>query len=332
MPCDQLTKRELLDKITRGIASSDWRFKVLSNRYPFIIKIQRGSECYTLRIFVLNYIRRLGRACRNAYTNEYIPAVEISGSNGVIPLLLTWHNGYDLLVGYDLRRHQCQVGEDVQSIQVTTESLCQAHQDYFALHLHEKKEILFVFQPALLCEYAIRNRALHSFLDNPVDLKLLYSASRNPLQISERELRQLSSTERSGIVLTLVSRIREIDFVRRILSAYSYRCGMCLELQFHVSVVRITQPTESVDTDDTSNGVALCALHRKAFEAGLLHLQDDYRIVFETRRVKRSEKRLSGRWTREAESKLRPCIALPAERDQWPSVERFRQHRLGIST
>jgi putative restriction endonuclease len=324
MTCDRLTRSELLEHVLNAIKSSDWRYSVLSNKYPFVISIRRRSECYTLRIYIINYIRNNKSIHLQSDWTDNSAKTVIESDPEAINLLLAWNDGYGLIIGYEFAQHEHQTGEDVQQIRMMTDTLSQANQGYLSIHIRARQEIVAILKPSLLCDYAIRSQALHRFIEDSGDLRLLSMVAHNPLGVSERELRQLSSTERSAVLLTFASRIREIDFIRRVLSAYSFKCAMCIEPQFNVSVVHIESLAGPGSTDDTSNGIALCKFHRKAFERGLIRIQEDYRLVFNSQRSKRILGRPRKQWEVAAKSKLRRSVALPAERNQRPSAEHVR--------
>ncbi len=69
----------------------------------------------------------------------------------------------------------------------------------------------------------------------------------------------------------LVSRaLRDYSFSGRVLGAYGHRCAFC-DIQLGlVEAAHIVPVSHEASTDDTHNGVSLCALHHKAYDAALV--------------------------------------------------------------
>ena len=112
--------------------------------------------------------------------------------------------------------------------------------------------------------------------------------------------------------------LRALDFSERVLSAYRNRCAMCgmqLRLLDGAHILPVADPDS---TDETANGVALCTLHHRAYDKGLVTFDTNHRIHlnenrFETLRLEG----LAGGVESFCEG-LREIIDLPVERRSRP--------------
>lgn len=124
----------------------------------------------------------------------------------------------------------------------------------------------------------------------------------------------------------LVSRtVRDPGFRRAVLTAYEYRCAVCswdirigdtpvgLEAA-HIKWVQYGGP------DVVPNGLALCSLHHKLLDKGLLTVSPEYRVQI-------SERTVAGR---SFEERLLPyhekSILLPSERKNYPDRRYLAWH------
>jgi putative restriction endonuclease len=71
--------------------------------------------------------------------------------------------------------------------------------------------------------------------------------------------------------------LRDISFQSRVLTAYSFKCAICgIQLKL-VDAAHII-PVHENGTDETSNGLALCTLHHRAYDKSLITVWDDYSV------------------------------------------------------
>jgi putative restriction endonuclease len=291
--------------------------------------LQRADEYHRFRIHIWNCTHGGGYARpKDEYRIQIKSALHQEPSE--TKLLLGWHDGYGVFVGYDFSRHRHQRPEDSPSIQVKEQHLIEAHNAEFSVYRRTTKEIVVVFQPSLFCEYAVQSADLHAFVGNAKDLRLLERLAAQATKIPNEEFKQASSGTRASVLRTIKTRIREANFSHRVLSAYDRRCAVCNVQLKLVEAAHILPVAADGSTDETSNGIALCALHHRAFDNGLIYLEDDYRVVINEAQVASLKADGLGDGLAHFSSKLRPAIALPADRSLRPKlgfIQRGRQVR-----
>jgi putative restriction endonuclease len=99
----------------------------------------------------------------------------------------------------------------------------------------------------------------------------------DPTGVGDNEINSAVAKPRRYAVTTRRA-LRDILFRKCVLEAYSHRCAMCgvqLDLLDAAHIIPVEHPD---GTDETSNGVALCALHHRAYDRGLITFDEKYRI------------------------------------------------------
>lgn len=90
------------------------------------------------------------------------------------------------------------------------------------------------------------------------------------------EVRELT---RTYIVTTVQRRLRDAKFRNRILKAYRERCAVCgLTIRALLDAAHVTSDRDPKGAIEISDGIALCSIHHRAFECGMLTYDDGYRV------------------------------------------------------
>lgn len=96
--------------------------------------------------------------------------------------------------------------------------------------------------------------------------------------------------ENEKFVLTKQRQVRDPRFRKKVYLAYENRCaftGIQLDL---VEAAHIIPHSHEFGTDEVQNGICLSPLHHKAYDAGLIYVDEDYRIHLNEEKVKYLEK------------------------------------------
>ncbi len=126
---------------------------------------------------------------------------------------------------------------------------------------------------------------------------------------------------RRRVRLTHTQYARSPHFRQEVLSAYGNQCAMCrLQLEL-VEAAHLVPHAHPKGLDVVENGVALCALHHRSLDTGLLYIDGDYRIRLNQARYKYLNKVGLTNGIRRYRRNLRPSIDLPREYSQRPLRE-----------
>lgn len=318
-----LTKKQLLNLLLRAVDESGWQALVASGTHPFLFRIFRSDDRgFNLRVYIWNCTHGGGQKRAADEFRIQLTGVVPEIEPGDITLLLGWHAGYGVFVGFDITKHAGQDAES-PSIQVREEALSSAHTHSFAVHLRNNGEIAVAFRPEFLVAYALNAKALHATGAVDADVNLLNTLD----SITDTDVDGIVNKERKSIISQIVRKYREYDFRRRVLNAYGHQCAACgvqLELIDAAHIIPVAEPTS---TDETTNGIAFCKLHHAAYDRNLMSFDHRYRIEVSDRQIERlTDANLSG-GLRQFQRNLRDAIILPADRRDYPNPDYIKQSR-----
>ena len=143
------------------------------------------------------------------------------------------------------------------------------------------------------------------------------------LQVNSLEVQALPE-ERQSTIATINRKLREKSFTKRVLTAYGSQCafsGMQLKL---VDAAHILPVSEATSTDDTSNGIALSALYHRAFDRGLVTLNEQYQIVINEARMEKLREIGFDGGMETFRNNLRPMIIVPPAVNDRPNINFVR--------
>lgn len=233
--------------------------------------------------------------------------------------------GYDLNLnvfrGLDPDRHQ-KFTSGSRSVQIDMTALRHALHKCFAFHRKDNAEIAVAFRPDHFMPYTRNSAELHRLGRQPQTLELLSRASaREPIALPEIE--QLTADRRR--VVETVSRLsRASNFRDQVLNGYGNRCAVTrLQLRL-VDAAHILPVAAPGSSDDIVNGIALSPTYHRAFDCGLIYL-DEHRVMHfnHDREPELHTLRLDGGLAEFKASLGR--IHLPADRRQWPDPRLIRR-------
>ncbi|MGB7984366.1 MAG: HNH endonuclease [Terracidiphilus sp.] len=318
-----LNTDQLLKQVLHSVDESGWQALINYSQKPFRLRLFRGdSQGFDVRIYLWNCTHGGGSArSSDEYRVQLTGVVPIS-IQGEINLLLGWHSGYGVFVGFDITRHEGQSSHS-PSIQVKEETLIGAHSHAFAIHYRHNGEIAVAFRPEFFVDYALNAASLHTTGKVAEDLSLLNSLD----SLTESQIVTVEDQERRIVLSQMARKYRATDFRRRVLGAYSYRCAACgiqLELIDAAHIIPVAAPTS---TDETKNGIAFCKLHHAAFDRNLLSFDARYKIeISESEIARLTSSNLSGGLI-VFKKNLRTAIILPNDKRDYPPSQYIEEAR-----
>ena len=236
-------------------------------------------------------------------------------------VLIGYEPSLKVFAGFDLERHQTFTTGS-PSVQIDMTALRQALQDGFAFHRKDNAEIAVAFRPDHFMSYSRNAAELHRLGRQARTLELLARASaREP--IPSLDIEQLTASRRR--IVETVSRIsRASNFRDQVLNGYGNRCAVTrLQLRL-VDAAHILPAAAPGSSDHIVNGIALSPTYHRAFDGGLIYLDEGYIMHFNPEKEPDLHSlRLDGGL---ADFK-RPLgrIHVPADRRQWPDPRFIRK-------
>lgn len=306
----------LLDHLINAIHFCGWNPLILNARNPFLIQASNGAgQAISLRIYIWNCTHGGGNRAADEYRVQLTKIPAASKRNEHL-IVLGWHDAYQVFVAFDPKRHIAQAG-DSPSAQIKESALEEANRNMFAAHVNAKGETIIAMRPEFFMTYVINAAQLHKF-GKSAELSLLNEIGEKRGKTNADESSEIKGKERREVMRVIKQKVRDADFRDRILTAYKSTCAMCgiqLDLLDAAHIVPVYSPKS---TDDTNNGVALCALHHRAFDNGLVSFDSKFRIeINQTKFHDLSALNLDGGYKVFMKS-LRAVINVPADRRDHP--------------
>ncbi|MCE2504477.1 MAG: HNH endonuclease [Chlorobi bacterium] len=185
------------------------------------------------------------------------------------------------------------------------------------------REIAIAFRPDFFVEYVRNLEFLHSFGESETDLDVLEEVSERPEEVNDAVVETVTQ-ERQTAVINIKEKIRDNSFKSRVLRSYGQMCAMC-GIQLKLIDAAHIIPVEHDGTDQISNGMAICALHHRAFDRSLITVNDKYQIIYNTDKMdKFKEIGLDGGMDKFIKN-LRAVIHLPPAVNDRPHVDYIRK-------
>ena len=229
-------------------------------------------------------------------------------------VLIGYEPNLNMFGGFDINLHKTFTAGS-PSVQINISSIHIALQDGIAFHRKENNEITVAIRPDHFMSYVRNAESLHRSAKHRPTLALLSKASS--LQpITEVEIEALTKPRRR--LLQTISRVaRDANFRQQVLNAYGYRCAvtrMQLRLVEAAHILPVSAPS---GIDDVRNGIALSPTYHRAFDFGLIYVDQNYIMRVNTQK----EAQLATLNLTDGLKQFKYSLGkihLPPDRRQWP--------------
>lgn len=316
----RLSKAQLLHVVENAIRESGWNFLYLSptGTHPAQYHVYRDDQSYRTRVYVWN----LTPGGQNRPKDEW--RIQVTGIKRFEPesegktLILGWWDETGVFAGFDIIRHMGELGSS-PSIQLREAALHQAVVNGFAPHNKGNGELAIAFRPDFLASYIENLESLHECGQAAGEIEVLRRIGQSPAAVDDGDIEGNIAQPRRYAVISTKRALREIDFRDRVLTAYGQRCAMCgIQLQL-LDGAHILPAAHPESTDGTDNGVALCALHHRAFDRAFVTFGPDFRIHMNREMTEELQATDHANGLDAFEQLLRPILALPPDKKDRPA-------------
>ncbi len=270
------SKRLLLNRFEEAVRLGGWNLLYLnSGKHPARYQIYRGAERHTVKVYIWNITHGgLGRA-ESEYRIQVTGFESLAREEDQRSLLLGWWDTEQVFGAWDIRQHLGRLGSS-PSMQISRETLLGARLSGFKSYLNAKGENALGIRPDFMGTYIHNLESLHDSGKIPDEADLLSKLTDNPADVSDVDIETTIKKERQYAIVSTKRALREIDFRRRVLNAYNASCAMCgVQLRL-IDGAHVLPAAHPESTDTTSNGIALCAIHHRAYDAGLVTFDVDF--------------------------------------------------------
>jgi putative restriction endonuclease len=277
-------RRELNDVVVKAIQSCGWNvlFYNSLDEQPFQIQIYDGAgKSFNLSIYLWTLTHGGGSRDPNEYRIQlHVP--RFVTQSGYETLVLGWYKADKVFAGFDITKHDGLLGAS-SSIQVDLPALQDAAVNGLSAADKNNGEIAIAFRQDYFVTYVENLATLHSFGTAGTSLNALNSALNPQVDITPAILNSLPVT-RQTVMRTINQKVRAAGFRDRVLTAYGHMCAFCgVQLEL-VDAAHIIPVAIQNSTDSTDNGIALCSLHHRAYDAALITFDPKFRVMVSDKR------------------------------------------------
>lgn len=312
-----LSNDDLLGYILDAITECGGTANTLATptEFPHQLEIRCSTNTYYTQIYFGELTKKSPSQSKFQFQVSGIDYFALAPGKKTIVLGL-WKET-NVFVGFDVRKHLGKL-KPSNSFQILEDALRKAYVNDFYPYYMGNKETAIAFTTDFFIEYINNLELLHVFGESTHDLAILSDVTT--VAEVDDAVTKIRDPERREIFVSLHKIFKKINFKKRVLNVYGYRCAFCGSFN-SVEAAHIVPVNHEKSTDETRNGLALCALHRKAYDQALITIIEDYSIVLNQKRIDELKKiSLDGglsKFTKE----LRPIILLPPAINDRPHVE-----------
>jgi putative restriction endonuclease len=313
-------KPELFARFEEAVRLSGWDLLYLSEppAHPAKYRIFRGTTSVVVRVFIWNITHGGKSRADDEYRIQVTGFSDIEPERGARSLILGWWEDEQLFTGWDFRQHIGHVSAS-PSMQVKEGALVQAARTGFAPYINQNGETAIAFRPDFMGTYIEFLEPLHDSGRIPGEASILERISEGAEDVEDKDIDLEVAEKRRFAIVSTKRALRALDFSRRVLIAYEHKCAMCrLQLRL-VEGAHILPVAHEDSTDQTSNGIALCVLHHRAYDNGLVAFDSDFKIDVNQNAIARLEADDRAGGLKRFCDGLRPSLAIPRDRRDRPA-------------
>ncbi len=283
----------LFSKFQDSLAAAGWQWlRTSAALRPRDYRIWRDGDRFDLKVYLWTLTPGGKSRPKDEWRIQPASVAAFERAPGVETIILGYDPGRGVFAGFDARAHADPLGSS-PSIQIKERALEEAVATGLALHIKSSAELVFAIRPDFLGLYIEHLDALHDATLAPDDLELLEAMTADPAGVSSDDIEATKGPpERRRVLRTVLRFLRDRRFRSRVLTAYSHRCSACgvqLDLLDAAHIVPVGQPGS---TDEVSNGVAMCALHHRAYDRALIAFDTSFDLHISKARL--DELKLAG--------------------------------------
>ncbi len=315
--------RSIIDAFAESDSIAIFVSKEPGNPRKFVVRAERNYFEVWIYIWSLTHG---GGAARPE--NEY--RIQLTGVSS--PLQVNPSGGPTLLMGFESNT-KCFAGFDVEkhhafstnspSIQIPLTTLNEALQNGLSFARKGNDEVAIGVRPDQFLTY-VQNAPILHMQGADDDVSRLLSKAAELEEVDVEELKSLSH-ERRRIVSTVSRLSRDTNFRRKVLNAYERRCSVTRIQLGLVDAAHILPIGIEGSTDDVNNGISLSPTYHRAYDKGLIFLDETLVMRIDMERIQELDAlRLTG-GIDDFSAYLNTRIHLPQDRTQWPDSQMIQE-------
>jgi putative restriction endonuclease len=284
-----LSKEILLQHVMEAIKISGW--KIISNNFPtHPLSLFVSKEDITMNLLI--YIWNITHGGKTRSADEYriqitgVESFQFIDNTKTLLLGLYTEDVECIFASFDITKHQTFGSSP--SIQIKKQILDRAKTMGLAIQEKvldaktNKTEIIIGFKSELFMDAVLK--VVPKYYDTSITSREI-EILRQPEPLTDEDLeKELISDERKKAVRTVNTLVRKSRFRKIVMNVYDAKCVIC-KIQLDLPEACHILPVNAGGPDTIDNGILLCPTHHKAFDNGLIDIDDSYIIRVNKERI-----------------------------------------------
>lgn len=241
-------------------------------------------------------------------------------------LIMGYESGLGVFVGFGLSRN-LGFSSNLDRLRIPMEFLFKGFQEGMAIgewrNEWNAREVMAVVRPDLLLDYVRSVDEIHRVFRSDEAFAYMNAFSLFASPLVDTAPVSVPADQRVAVE-TVVKRIRDKNFRKKVMTAYEHRCAVSRMRLKLVDAAHIYPARFGDSGDEVGNGILLSPTFHRAFDRGLIFLDEDYVMRVNERRVSRLAAEGLDDGVEAFRRGLEMTVHLPADRGQWPNVERIK--------
>lgn len=324
MPALSPAKRGLYDVLRRDIAAAGVRVLLLSppDEWPQIYALSRDDESARVRAYLWPLTYDTARGDWKFQIGSIPEHVFIHGNNAQT-VVMGYYADLRLYLAADAERRRGRFGQSV-AVQTRKPHLDQANREGFAAF--EKvgsHEIALVIRHDFIATYLLNVREVHELGELPNGVRTIdhIAETLGSADAPDVDAAATALAPRERNVVTFTRSVRAADFRKRVMLAYENQCAVCAIQLRLVEAAHIVPAGAEMSSDETCNGMALCAIHHAAYDGGILGILPDLSVAINDSATRALVDQQLGGGLEEFKKSLRPSIIVPYNKSDQPLAQ-----------
>ena len=285
-------------------------------QHPREFLVEHLNDSFSLWI----YIWTLTHGGRSSLPEEYrIQMTSVTSPLQMNPsgytVLLGYYPDLGMFAGFDIKRHQTFTSGS-PSVQIGMQAIHDALQHGLAFSTKTNLEIAVGVRSDQFLNYVRSAHNLHKYGKNAQVLYLLQKAVH--AKVKQQDIADLAK-QRQTMIASVSRYLRDAGFRQQVLDAYQHRCAVTRAQLRLVDAAHILPVPSEKSSDYVTNGIALSPTIHRAFDSGLIYLDEDYHMHLNKEKVKALTHDNLHAGLSAMEKQLLGTVHLPANKQQWPN-------------
>ena len=237
-------------------------------------------------------------------------------SAGDIVVVLGFHPDWKIFTAWDPARLLTRNASALRfSIYARLSKIQEASTVGVSTYVDSNQQNILSFRPEFAGLYVENSQIIHGISNARFkSVAKKYAGTRT----GQRPVR-LANIKGRRITVTRNQYVRSPQFRTSVLDAYSHSCAMCGVQLDLIDAAHVVPHADPQGSDVVTNGIALCSLHHRSFDTGLLYVDQTYAIHLNQDRLSYLRKLNRAGGLRNYKRDLQTNVTVPADVNLRPS-------------